>query len=684
MNKILGVIIAIVLLCLCVSLTCALIGVVVGTNILENGDVDAIAQQIEDILDDMSDGEFVFEYDSSSNDPITTPVVVDADAMDSSLDVAELTLENLKEEVVPIGNFDDLAVRLRGVGEVPAPPTSPVKFYAEGDLRDFNVSNNDNNTNFSITARLEKATEHAYFWIEDGVSFDRSDLNDLADEFETQIYPTNQEFFGSEWSPGIDGDPHIFILYVSGIGNSVAGYYSSADESNILSNPYSNMVELFVFNSDAVNLYEEYTKGVLAHEYQHMIHWNLDSNETSWLNEGFSELASFLNGYDPGGFDYSFMRSPDYQLNNWPADGNTSKNYGASFLFADYLLNRLGEEMTRAVAANEANGFDSIDDVLQTFGADDALRGRDLTADDLVQDWMIANYLQDGDVADGRFVYDNYVNAPQANSTVDLDPMAGDSYDYDVNQYGADYLKVDASDGFVMRFDGGEFTTLVPAMIQDGDFAYWSNKGDASDMRLTGHFDFGDVNGALTLTFSTWFDIEEGWDYVYLLYSDDDGASWHYLKSENGTEYNPQGNNYGFGWSSTSDGWIDEEIDISELAGKDVLIRFEYVTDAAVNNEGMLIDSLAIPEIGYATSFESEDDVWVSEGFARVSHLLPQTFNVAALIEKDGAVEVEYLSLDGNEFEYAMDAGEADSVTFVISGTTRFTRQRATYSVSFE
>jgi hypothetical protein len=57
---------------------------------------------------------------------------------------------------------------------------------------------------------------------------------------------------------------------------------------------------------------------------------------------------------------------------------------------------------------------------------------------------------------------------------------------------------------------------------------------------------------------------------------------------------------------------------------------------------------------------------------------------VAALVEKDGIVTVEYLSLDGNEFEYAMDAGEADSVTFVISGTTRFTRQRATYSVSFE
>ena len=342
MNKVVGVIIAIVLLCLCVTLACAVIGVAVGVNVLESGDVSTIAEGFNEFLEDVGDGEFYFEYDSTSDELEATPVVVDADAMEDSIDVAALTLENLKVEVVPIGNFDDLAVRLRGVGEVPAPPTSPVKIYAEGDLRDFNVSNNDENMNFTITARLEKMTEHAYFWIEDGVSFDRNDLNDLANEFENQIYPTNQEFFGSEWSPGIDGDPHIYILYAKGLGNTVAGYYSSADESNILSNPYSNMVELFVFNVDAVSLDEEYTKGVLAHEYQHMIHWNLDSNETSWLNEGFSELASFLNGYNPGGFDYSFIRRPDYQLNNWPADGNTSKNYGASFLFANYLLNRLG------------------------------------------------------------------------------------------------------------------------------------------------------------------------------------------------------------------------------------------------------------------------------------------------------------------------------------------------------
>ena len=123
--------------------------------------------------------------------------------------------------------------------------------------------------------------------------------------------------------------------------------------------------------------------------------------------------------------------------------------------------------------AHEANGFDSIDAVLQDFDVKDDLRNVDLTADDLVLDWMIANYLQDHGVADGRYVYENYVNAPQADSTEVLVPAEGDSYDFDVKQYGADYLTVDATDGFWMVFDGGEFTTLLPTTIQDGYFAYW-------------------------------------------------------------------------------------------------------------------------------------------------------------------------------------------------------------------
>ena len=63
-----------------------------------------------------------------------------------------------------------------------------------------------------------------------------------------------------------------------------------------------------------------YTYGVLAHEFQHMIHWYRDRNESSWINEGFSELSTLLNGLDPGGFDYIYTSNPDLQLTDWPND----------------------------------------------------------------------------------------------------------------------------------------------------------------------------------------------------------------------------------------------------------------------------------------------------------------------------------------------------------------------------
>ncbi len=121
---------------------------------------------------------------------------------------------------------------------------------------------------------------------------------------------------------------------------------------------------------------DEYTYGVLAHEFQHMIHWYRDRNETSWLNEGFSDLAMFLNNYDIGGHDYLYAEDPDLQLNDWPNDqSQTTPHYGASFLFLNYFLDRFGEEATQALVANADNGMDSIDLVLQELNITDPLSG---------------------------------------------------------------------------------------------------------------------------------------------------------------------------------------------------------------------------------------------------------------------------------------------------------------------
>ncbi len=134
---------------------------------------------------------------------------------------------------------------------------------------------------------------------------------------------------------------------------------------------------MFLINSDNVYLWEEYIYGTLAHEYQHMIHWYTDRNESTWMNEGFSMLAELLNGYDIGGHDYSYLVNTDIQLTDWGDEvGSNSPYYGASFLYMAYFLDRFGEDVTKAVVAHPENSMESIDLVMNEMGIRDPLTGR--------------------------------------------------------------------------------------------------------------------------------------------------------------------------------------------------------------------------------------------------------------------------------------------------------------------
>jgi immune inhibitor A len=41
--------------------------------------------------------------------------------------------------------------------------------------------------------------------------------------------------------------------------------------------------------------------------------------------------------------------------------------------------------------------------------------------------------------------------------------------------------------------------------------------------------------------------------------------------------------------------WINEMVDLSQYAGQNLTLRFEYVTDSNVTGEGFLLDDLSIP-----------------------------------------------------------------------------------------
>ena len=590
------------------------------------------------------------------------------------------TLETLGNTLVPDNDPYEIACRLQNVCNVAT--TVPSKQYQLGDQETFWVTNVDTVENFQATATLRYVTPHMYFWIENDVSYDEGDLKRLGDAFENKMYPTDREFFGSEANPGIDNDPHIFILYVRGTGASNAGYFSTPDEYNPLVKEYSNGHEMFFFNADNMDLGAEDTYGTLAHEFQHMIHWNTDRNETSWVNEGFSMVAELLNGY-PIYFDYYYVSDPDINLTDWSPDpGSNGPHYGQSFLYLAYFLDRFGEDATKSVVKHPENGLVSIDETLAELNITDPLTSNPITADDVFMDWAATMWLMDPSVGDGRYDYSNYPDAPTITVS---EPVSNcpQSLGGSVNQYGIDYFSINCAGDHTLNFSGSTVVGLLPADANSGKYAFWSNKGDESNMTLTREFDFTNVSEPITLSFSMWYDLETDYDYVFLEVSTD-GETWEILTTPSGTAEDPSGNSYGWGYNGQTNDWKSEDVDLSQFAGQKVQIRFEYITDAAVNGEGFLLDDVRVDTVNYQTDFEADEGGWEAVGFARIENVLPQTYRLSLIIKGDTTTVTHVQLNDDQTAEIPLSLNNGEEAILIVTGTTRFTRLPAAYQIEIK
>ena len=599
----------------------------------------------------------------------------------------------LLKTIIPDSDLYDLACRLKNICNVSHSLPAPATPFKVGDQKKFWVSNGDTSQNFQVNTTLRYITPHSYFWLEEGVDAKDSEIKALMDTFENKIYPTDRQFFGSEWTPGVDSDPHIYVLYVRGVGNSVGGYFSTPDEFNPAVFKYSNGHELFIFNADGESLSDEYTYGTLAHEFQHMIHWNLDRNESTWMNEGFSEVASLLNGYNVGGVDDTYAQHPDLPLTEWTSLSNdpnvTAGHYGEAFLFLTYFLDRFGDKVTQAVVKDQANSLESIDDTLSAMNITDKQTGKPVTADDVVMDWMATMYLQDSSIGDGRYAYHNYQNAPQVAPTAKITTCPMTPTQGAVNQYGAEYVDIECSGNYHLQFEGSTVAKILSTDAHSGRFMFWSSKADQSDMTLTREFDLSSVTGPVDFSYWTWYDLEKGYDYAYLEASAD-GQHWDILKTPSCTTKDESGNSYGCAYNAKSGGgdqatWIQEQVDLSSYAGKKVQLRFEYVTDAEVLGEGLLLDDMSIPAIHYSSDLETDDGDWQTNGFVRIENTLPQTFRLSLILKSTDQTTVQSIPVSANQTaDIALSLQSGQTAVLVLTGTQRFAHVPAAYSIEIK
>jgi hypothetical protein len=408
-----------------------------------------------------------------------------------------------------------------------------------------------------------------------------------------------------------------------------------------------------------------------------MIHWHTDANEDTWVNEGLSELARQINGYETGGGAYTFSLVPDTQLNAWgEAASGLIAHYGNSYLFMSYFLDRFGEQMMRQVVSNPANGIQGFNTVLQQAGSP-------FDFDAIFADWLVANYVDDPSVEEGFWGYSDLI-VPQP-------ALDAEHWQYPVerqgmvNQYAADYIAFEGQGQLAIDFEGMTQVKVAPTQAHSGMYQWWSNRGDDSDMTLTRRFDLSNVDQA-SLQFWIWYDIEKDWDYAFVEVSQDGGVTWDILPGVYSTMENKSGNSFGPAWTGTSGGgetaqWILESVDLTPYTGQVVDVRFEYLTDDAVNHVGLLLDDIFIPEIAYLDDVEVGDGGWLAEGFVRMDNVLPQKYVVQA-IELGDSLQVERMQLDANNNGHLVIplGWDVSRVVLVVSGITPFTTQPSAYT----
>jgi len=498
-------------------------------------------------------------------------------------------------------------------------------------------------------------------------------LTYMANEFDNVIYPSDTTNFGVPKDRPA-GDPlgakiNIMIFNIRDdffwfgpptVTSYIAGYFSAS--TDLMED--RNIIHIDIY--DWVNrikpvrpLYE----GVIAHEFEHLIHFDMDFGEFDWVDEGCADMAGFLCGY---GHSIATSHMAYYLRHHWwiPLTVwlGTLGDYGASYLFMLYLYEHYGgARIISAIVHEQANGIEGINNALKAAGYKKNF-------DAIFQDWTIANYLDDTTFAGGIYGYST-LNIPSTDTggrsieqqlqlywgipPYESYPVVGPEVFYDFGFPGIIYGQFQPYTAHYIRFanpvtgeplikvhlDGDEIMGL-PAYA--GTYEYYSNFGNWLWNRMYQKFTI--PAGGATLKFMTYYEIEGDWDYGFVEVHDLTTDTWTTLPGVKTVDYvaihqdspnvpsgfEPMDYEAAGKWNGLtgfSGGWYQEVMDLTPFAGHQIELHFTYWTDAAYNEKGWFIDNIEIPQIGFSDNVEAGTNGWtILAGWQRTTGLVKNSF----------------------------------------------------------
>ncbi|QHS23626.1 peptidase M6 [Virgibacillus sp. MSP4-1] len=501
---------------------------------------------------------------------------------------------------------------------------------------------------------LRSEGDHVEIWVANNLSYpdDRPDpvvtqeqVDKLAEEFDSNIYPTDTGFFGTPDSHdgtnalledlGIvpdnyyKGDGDKIIMLVDNVKDEnyydptypffVAGFYWSTLEQ------YTDRNIITIDTNNWEERLENTFYGTTIHELQHLIHDDNDSDETTWVNEGMSTFSEFLGGYglDTGSINF-LLDHPENSLTAWDewysaeTGPETIADYALVQLWTLYNYEQFGQEFIREVATSPTNSIDSYNEALENNGIN-------MDFQDVYKRFSSALLLDDDKRKGGVYGFENIdlkdipVSGQDEPRGKTVDFESAKVYEKEgVPAWGGDYKKLDFDQKIdTIEFSGQDFFETKWQSVEDplgsGNQVFWGNEGNEADHNMIFEADLSNVSDA-TLTFDNYIDIEEQWDFGMVQVSTDGGQTWNSLENEN-TRSDVVENGYPKikenvpGFTGTYEDWQTETFDLSEYAGQEVLISFRYLTDWASNNSGWFVDNIEIPEIGLTYDGSSVDEM---------------------------------------------------------------------------
>jgi len=389
--------------------------------------------------------------------------------------------------------------------EAPQPINAFNKISLPNDVRIFFVINFEKQKYDTIIAVLKSVTENAKIWVDTMSIINNhvtsTEISEIAAYLELKTYegsknslagilPLMRTYFGNppnvdenRIKAGGDGKTNILITDIKdGLDNSgeyIPGYFNYEDVDK--NGAVSNEMDLLYIDSSPGIFYKGSRNAkrilpTLAHEFQHLIHWNHDPKECVFLNEGLSLAAEVFCGFRVDLPEQTFTNT-NISLFDWNPE-NIKLNESRAALFTEYVREQCGDNFIRYLISSQ----DTC-----AAGIDSALVNADLqnyTFEKLLMNWSIANYVNDK-FLNSKYGYNNRLYHKPVPAKTHLEPNVLSNF-IGVNNLAPVYIKYSMAESLTAIFHFNK--SIIVKALEIGNSSFRTYEISANNSYVQNNF----------------------------------------------------------------------------------------------------------------------------------------------------------------------------------------------------